>query len=90
MYGTPASLFRRQGLPADFLLPPLHWAPIAVWLQLMPHCQTHRRPRLGPADPRLFTGLLAAIGDGLWWSPAKIGGNAMVWHMRLGLLVLGC
>jgi cytochrome b len=48
---------------------------------------THAAVRVWDLPTRAFHWLLAAAVIGLVVT-AKIGGNAMVWHMRLGLLVL--
>ena len=47
----------------------------------------HRPVRVWDLPTRAFHWLLAAAVIGLVIT-AKVGGNAMVWHMRLGLLVL--
>lgn len=50
--------------------------------------EKHTATRVWDLPTRLFHWLLAASVLGLFVT-GKIGGNAMIWHMRLGLLVLG-
>ncbi len=61
--------------------------PIAVWL--LPMLDTAKTAtRVWDLPTRLFHWTLAVSVVALVVT-AKIGGNAMFWHMRLGLLVLG-
>ena len=73
----PAFLHRRLPCPP----------PIAVWLQPMLD-NKKTATRVWDLPTRLFHWTLAIAVVALVIT-AKIGGNALVWHMRLGLLVLG-
>ena len=75
-------------MPSKWRQQLLKAVPIAVWLQPMLETKKLDPTRVWDLPTRLFHWTLATAVLALVVT-AKIGGNAMVWHMRLGLLVLG-
>jgi len=74
-------------MPSFLRLRPRKPGPIAVWLRQMLDAEK-TATRVWDLPTRLFHWTLATSVVALVVT-AKVGGNAMEWHMRLGLLVLG-